>query len=435
MGIKQCTKGTVLWKATGLTLETLQTFGIGNRIDVDGNLLFHQIQGNGGKTTESIIGEMALFLKQIAHCGGFIVTVVIDGEARPDCKRASWDRKKEDSLARINRMYCRFKVLELSTKLEKDAMNEAKRIETQKELQLFNDAASSFEKKSTQVGICSNFCDLLMHRLKSNGSLKMSASGGYVHSKILKARFQSDYVIAARSRQEKNDYIYSTDSDFIALLGDDCILINEMKIQSCNLRKRKRLNTRDQDSILDSTSFSVSISGGSNKKMTELQHQLEQDTNKLNRNAKIIWTKAKRPLFENKPIRLRALIALTLGCDVFEGLKNCGPAKVDKNLVTFTEKNGGKMHSVTNDFELFLVKGLRHMKVNTSKSDINKDTYHSLVHSLVEAFLFEPGIIDKELDMNDNGDNHLPPENISVTLEDNDSQHQYLTDANIAVSH
>ena len=136
MDIKQCSKGTVLWKATGLTLKTLEAFDLGNCIDVDGNFLFHTIskmKANKGKPIDLIVGEMALLLKQIAHSGGFNLTVVMDGDARPDCKRASWERRKDASLLKINRMYFRFKVLELSSRLETEACNQEKRLNIESE--------------------------------------------------------------------------------------------------------------------------------------------------------------------------------------------------------------------------------------------------------------------------------------------------------------
>ena len=55
MGINQCSKGRVLWKATGFNPQALKSLGLGNRIDVDGNFLFHQLQGSGGKTAETIV--------------------------------------------------------------------------------------------------------------------------------------------------------------------------------------------------------------------------------------------------------------------------------------------------------------------------------------------------------------------------------------------
>ena len=226
MGVNKCSKGNVLWKATGLSLHSLKAFGLGNRIDVDGNLLFYQLQGNGGKTMKRLVSEMALLLRQIAHSGGFIVTIVMDGDARPDCKRASWDRRKDTSLSKINRMYCRFKVLELSSRLEKEAMNENQRNEIKRELHAFNEAAKSLEKQCGRVSISKNFCDLLLICLRLNKGMKMNENGGYVSSKIIRAKFQADYVIALRSLEKKNDFIYSSDSDFAVLLGDECVLID-----------------------------------------------------------------------------------------------------------------------------------------------------------------------------------------------------------------
>ena len=425
MGINQCSRGNVLWKATGLSLHTLKSFGVGNRIDVDGNLLFYQIQGSGGKSIEMIVQEMALLLKQIAHSGGFIVTIVMDGDARPDCKRASWERRKEASLAKINRMYCRFKVIELSSRLENEAMNQEKRKETETELRLFNQAAASFEKKCGQVGISNNFCDLLMRRLRLNGSLKINENGGFVSSQILKARFQADYVIAVRSVENKNDFIYSSDSDFAALLGNDCVLIDEVKNRGSRLmKKKKNKNAKDsQEIILDSTAFSVSLSGASNKKMMKLQQCLRGDDSscavKSDNKSKIVWTKAKRPLFEDKDIRLRAHIALALGCDVFQGLKYCGPAKAEKILEAINEKNNGSTGlSATKAFESFLINGLRNKTMSTKNKNESSfiddntensiDASYGLVDTLVDAFLYEPGVVAQNLEVsNDQEENDI----------------------------
>ena len=147
-----------------------------------------------------------------------------------------------------------------------------------------------------------------MRRLRLNGSLKINENGGFVSSQILKARFQADYVIAVRSVENKNDFIYSSDSDFAALLGNDCVLIDEVKNKGSRLmKKKKNKNAKDsQEIILDSTAFSVSLSGASNKKMMKLQQCLRGDDSscavKSDNKSKIIWTKAKRPLFEDKDI-------------------------------------------------------------------------------------------------------------------------------------
>ena len=118
MGVKSATKTKFVGK--GLTLKTIQSFNLGNRIDVDGNALVYTFIGNGRKNLAEILSEMASHLKQLAYSGGFIVTVIFDGVDRPDCKRASLQRKKDMFITEANRMYCRFKSLQLKSKFDKE---------------------------------------------------------------------------------------------------------------------------------------------------------------------------------------------------------------------------------------------------------------------------------------------------------------------------
>ena len=317
MGIKTCGRGSVLWKATGLSLDSLQAFDIGKRIDVDANLLFCSLQRNRtkNKTIEDTVEDLALLLKEVAH-GGFIVTIVIDGDARPDCKRATLKRRKGDSLTKINRMYCRFKVLELSSRLEKEAMNENKRSEIKNELQSFNDAAKSLERKCDRFLIRDDFSGLLLHRLKSINAFKKNKNGGFVCPKILKAKFQADYVIALRSVEGKNDFIYSCDGDFAALIGNECVMID--KIQN------------------KGNVFEVSLAGPCNKKMLDLRRRLKKSKLK---SSGITWIKAKYPLFQDQPQDVRAMIAIALGCDVWiDGIKQVGVSAIKKNWMLIEKR-------------------------------------------------------------------------------------------------
>ena len=139
-----------------------------------------------------IAEEMALLLKRIAHCGGFVITVVMDGTSRPDCKRASWDQKKEGSLTNINRMYCRFKMLKLSSRLEKEEMDEKKRATIKNELHAYNQAAKSLEKKCGRVAVSKKFCDHLLHRLRLKDAFLVNENGGFVSQKLF---YQSSRLI------------------------------------------------------------------------------------------------------------------------------------------------------------------------------------------------------------------------------------------------
>ena len=260
--------------ATGLTLRSIKSsLGVGNRIDVDGSWLFYHLQKGGGRPMEDIVGEMATLLAQIAHCGGFVVTVVMDGDARPDCKRATWERRKNIHLKSINRMYCRFKMLELSSRLENDEMNGEKRKEVQNELCLFNDAAKSLESKAGIVALRNDFCNLLLLRLNKKNAFETNENGGFVSPFIIKSKFQADYVIALRSKQMKSDFIFSQDTAFAALLGNECLMITNVKNRGSALLKKnekKNNNERSKELLFDGSAFEVTISGASNKKMIEL---------------------------------------------------------------------------------------------------------------------------------------------------------------------
>ena len=252
MGINQCTKGKVLWKASGLSFQAIKSLDLGNRIDVDGNYLFYKLVGSGGKPVGIIIETMAAFLKQLAHNGGFVVNIIMDGSDRPDCKRASWERRKSQSLDEINRMYCRLKVLELSSQLENSETNEEQRSQIRRKLKEYNDAARKLENASGKAIITPDFCERLLARLAAMNAFESNENWGYVSKKIIKARFQADYVIARRILDKNTDFIFSTDSDFAAILGDACIMIYEIK------------------------DGKVGLCGVSNKKMNELKDYLDQ---------------------------------------------------------------------------------------------------------------------------------------------------------------
>lgn len=232
--------------------------------------------------------------------------------------------------------------------MEKDLINEEKRNEIRSELHLFNEAATSLEKKYGRITIDDRFCNLLHQRLDSSNAFEANENGGFVTPNIIKAKFQADYVIALRSLEMKNDFIFSADTDFAALLGNECLLIDDVKNNGVGLLKKKRKNKRVKGNnkkaevIFDASAFEIKLAGVSKKKMIDLQKRLESyDTGrgiKSIAKGKVTWTRANRPLFEDRPLRLRALIALGLGCDVFDGVNRCGPSKIEKELEKIEKK-------------------------------------------------------------------------------------------------
>ena len=168
---------------------------------------------------------MAQHLKQLAHIGGFIVTVIFDGVKRPDCKRASLNRRKKRFLSNANRMYCQLKMSQLKSKYQKDGNDEVK-----KQLEEYSSECKKLERANRQsLTIPDNIAILFSERLMMNNACCPNENGGYVEEKVLTATFQADSLIASRSKHNLNDLIYRNDSDYFALLGSKCLLFWDMK--------------------------------------------------------------------------------------------------------------------------------------------------------------------------------------------------------------
>ena len=67
------------------------------------------------KPYREALNTVAHFLKRLAHCGNFFVTAILDGNLRPDSKRASIKHKAEREIAKINSFFCRQSALALSS--------------------------------------------------------------------------------------------------------------------------------------------------------------------------------------------------------------------------------------------------------------------------------------------------------------------------------
>jgi hypothetical protein len=381
MGINGCATKKALWLATGLTLKSLKDLNIGNKIDVDGNALAWKI--GCGKSVQEVIQLMASFLKVLAHSGGFNVTIILDGQ-RPDCKRDTWFRQKERKLDEINKLFCRLKAIELDKKTDKDSIIA---------FNSFNSEAKRLEKKNSRfVTFPSDFSDRLSERLMMINACSLNENGGIVNEQVIKAKFQADSLIAKRSVDSKSNFILADDSDFAALLGKKCILIKNIKqIYGTDKGRGRRSKWKENESseLHDSTLFSVDMVGSCNERMQELKTRL--DENSIYHNDQQ-WNKAETPIFRYKSNRLRATIALILGCDVYkDGLKNTGRAKVHK-VVEDILQNGGTEYDAEKKLQMMFIDG-HNDKLNETTMD-----------TLVMSFLYEPGI-DGSNDMSNNAIN------------------------------
>ena len=155
----------LLWKASSVGLESMKAMDLGRCIDVDCNLLACKLAlklMKGRKChTEGLATAIASHLKILAHNCGFVVTVIFDGDIRPDCKRASWNRRKKRHLNRINSIKCRLKAVETSNSgLTDESKN-------------YNDECSKLERTlSNEVPVL----DLTFKRILEDELLKIGAS-------------------------------------------------------------------------------------------------------------------------------------------------------------------------------------------------------------------------------------------------------------------
>jgi hypothetical protein len=369
MGINSATKTKFVGK--GLTLKSVQSLDVGNRIDVDGNALAFKFLGNGNKHIGEILSDMALHLKQLAYSGGFVVTVIFDGDQRPDCKRASLQRKKSRFLNDANRMFCRFKTLQLKAQFEKHGNREVK-----KKLDEYSKECEKLEKLCRRVlTIPSNVASLFSDRLMMVSACSANENGGFVDENVLTATFQADSLIAARSVSNLNDFIYGNDSDYLALLGSECLLMWNMKATSGKHRGRKRKNDDKITSVNDATQYEVEIYGACNTQMKELQSRLKDNSSSLPQD--LHWKEAEIPFFASPDPILRTLIALSLGCDVFDGIKELGPKTIKDKIDIFLSENKEVVPAL---------KDLMKSKM--------KELNDSVLNCLVASFMFEPGLID-----------------------------------------
>ncbi len=283
MGVKNCKKGEVLWQAQNLNLRTLKSFQCGNRIDVDGNGLIwsiYQGQNNRHISFNQILHRMVEYLRNIAYSGGFILTIIVDGDVRPDCKRDSWSRIKDREIDRVSRIHCRLKAMNLYQKIKDNNASEVEK----EDYENYKKTAKSLESKcaKSSLQIPKDFHSQLSQKLMALGACVPNINGGFIHETVLKAKFQADSVIACRSVRGKSDFILSKDSDFPVLIGNRCILITNISESSSKKRGRRKRNDEKEMMdecepvvLKDASTFQVDIAGCDNAKMKELHAKLE----------------------------------------------------------------------------------------------------------------------------------------------------------------
>ena len=122
-----------------------------------------------------------VFFKQLAHQTGFQVTAVLDDDYRPQSKRASYTRRYNASMAKINGFYCRQSDMALSSKSNLTASEEV-------DLYAYNKESKKLDTISLIIN--TNFLDKLKYELDIIGSYNPNDSNnGCVDRDVIKAEY------------------------------------------------------------------------------------------------------------------------------------------------------------------------------------------------------------------------------------------------------
>ena len=148
MGINGATN--LLWSATGITLKSLLNLNIDKQVDVDNNAIASWQKFGKGKPISNVIEEIAVELKMIAHSAGMTVTVVVNGDTQPDCKRASLHRCKWRQLDDISLTTSRMKVVLMSSVIRMKKENLQDTTVEEEELKKYESVGKSLESSSAR---------------------------------------------------------------------------------------------------------------------------------------------------------------------------------------------------------------------------------------------------------------------------------------------
>lgn len=310
MGIRNSSK--FIWKALGVHPREIQTilkklhagFDGPFIVDVDTLLLYHQALANLGEdgAAASVVKKMKVFAEY-----GFEVNGILDGDMRPDCKRAAWDRIKESELAAINAVSNRQVALSLTASLSEGNHTAEEHDKIVKEIKLLNNQSRIVENRvrpTVPENLQSQIEDIIFRTCVNSGTFME----GKVNENLIKAKFQADSMMAERQITGKSHVLVTIDSDMMVWLGPDCFVIRSVG----NSQKRKK-----------GVDFASCEVGGCGADLYNLVQLI------LKRPA-IQWTPIINPILDHPSAKLRSYIAIALGCDVWKGVPNVGPAAISK---------------------------------------------------------------------------------------------------------
>lgn len=378
----------VIWKATGVQPSELllifQKKMVGSttgpvHLDVDVLCLYHR-----GRAKLDYQGSLQFVVMRLLTLAihGFHVTGILDGDYRPDCKRSSWYRLMETEFAILNAAFSRNKALSLAARLSEEDV-------TPEEHQLVKEALGKVRKeisinanKSGRKRVPPSFKEDLEEMIFNVLQNTTDPVAGQLNEKVLKAKFQADSLMAYRVHSGESNGVVTMDTDAAVLLGPDHFYIRSIDLHGAGKKKRKK----------GVALVTCEIAGGSVAKFDELKKSLTRPG--------IKWEQVKYPVFDHNDVVLRALVSIALGCDVWKGVKNLGPKKINDFLNKLPQD-----YTTEEIQEAFT--GLMIRSVSTWRFDITDSTRtpftaevaKTLVSAILdEAVVYDTSGDDEELD-------------------------------------
>jgi hypothetical protein len=253
------------------------------------------------ETTANILNSFARY--------GFIVQPICDPESRHHSKRASIERRANETVKNIDAMCARFELSTLSQELASakslEEVNELK--QKQKTLSKIACGTTEGEKfKNVATALNEYILDKKLDVLNDHGGRVLPIKIGY---------FQADLLIAKRFMSHESSVILANDTDFAMYVGSDLLAIRDFTFKK---------STTEIDSI--------ELWFSSNNKAQEAYKCIKDAPN-----CNTCLTLASNDLFGRfDDFETRALIGLALGCDVYRGgVKGIGPSGLSKVIEKF----------------------------------------------------------------------------------------------------
>ena len=340
-------------------------------IDVDVSWLYRSKNKIAEENRMSYIVDICLEFCR----NGMVVVLVCDGSHRHHSKRASIERRAEMYNNMIQGLMHRSELM----RLHKDRISATTTEERERILSLEQKIAKTIkqleeaDQQASKMDVGDDFYLSLCAYIDGIENKHYGNRNGKFF--VIKSKFQADSVIAQRLVNGISDIAFCNDSDLATLAGKECISISRYKISS------KKINNIE---IFVACESAISLI----KKWLAINDRTHDITIEL----------SVCPVFDGVDCpRCRALIAVSLGCDVYpSGVRMLKKAELYSVISENIQNNADSIELYNKIFEfVFQVHWKPNKKKNISVeyiSDMNEARikFRSRVNIFVDAILFEP---------------------------------------------